>query len=243
MNTDGAGERRQVGAASFRAHPIIAGLVFVVVVSALFLAFPGIDLWFSGLFHEPGGFTLTRNAALRTFRQSSDILVVVAGAWLILWIVLASTRSGPRFGSPRIPAFLLATLAIGPGLVVNVILKDHWGRPRPVMVDVFGGHDPYVEVWRITDFCDRNCSFVSGEASAAAWLFLVALFTPPRVRVPLAIAAGVYAVPLSLNRIAFGAHFLSDVLLAWGLTLLVAAILYRLLVAAAGTERNGAGEH
>jgi membrane-associated phospholipid phosphatase len=37
------------------------------------------------------------------------------------------------------------------------------------------------------------------------------------------------AVLLSLNRIAMGGHFLSDALLAWGLTLAVIAIAYRLL--------------
>ena len=27
--------------------------------------------------------------------------------------------------------FLIATIAIGPGLIVNLGLKDHWHRPRP----------------------------------------------------------------------------------------------------------------
>jgi hypothetical protein len=34
----------------------------------------------------------------------------------------------------------------------------------------------------------------------------------------------------SLNRIAFGRHFLSDVLLAWGLTLLIIAVTHRIVV-------------
>ena len=37
------------------------------------------------------------------------------------------------------------------------------------------------------------------------------------------------ALVVSLNRIAFGAHFLSDVVLAWWITLLVIAVEYRLL--------------
>ena len=28
--------------------------------------------------------------------------------------------------------FLIATMAIGPGLIVNLGLKDHWHRPRPI---------------------------------------------------------------------------------------------------------------
>ena len=44
------------------------------------------------------------------------------------------------------------------------------------------------------------------------------------------VALFVIAAALSLNRIAFGRHFLSDVLIAWGLTLLVLAGLHRLIV-------------
>ena len=126
--------------------------------------------------------------------------------------------------------FLLWSLVLGPGLLVNLILKDHWGRPRPTMVSLFGGGSPYVPVWEISGFCSRNCSFVAGEASTAAWLVGVALVLPARWRVPGVIVAGVYALLIGLNRIAFGGHFLSDVLLSFSLTFLLMAILYRLLV-------------
>ncbi|MDE4955228.1 PAP2 family protein, partial [Francisella tularensis subsp. holarctica] len=35
--------------------------------------------------------------------------------------------------------FIAVCLWIGPGLVVNYVFKDHWGRPRPVMVKQFNG--------------------------------------------------------------------------------------------------------
>jgi membrane-associated phospholipid phosphatase len=44
------------------------------------------------------------------------------------------------------------------------------------------------------------------------------------------IVAGVYAVLIGINRIAFGGHFLSDVLLSFSLTFLVMALLHRLFV-------------
>ena len=40
----------------------------------------------------------------------------------------------------------------------------------------------------------------------------------------------VFVVAVSLNRIAFGGHFLSDVLLAWGFTGLVMVLAYRFLI-------------
>jgi membrane-associated phospholipid phosphatase len=50
------------------------------------------------------------------------------------------------------------------------------------------------------------------------------------------VVAVIYAVLIGLNRIAFGGHFLSDVLLSFGLTFLVMALLHRLFV-----ERPPAG--
>jgi membrane-associated phospholipid phosphatase len=79
-------------------------------------------------------------------------------------------------------------------------------------------------------WCDTNCSFVSGEASSAMWLVAVALVLPGRIRRPAVVVAVAYAALLSLNRIAFGGHFLSDVLISFALTLLVIAVVYRLVI-------------
>ncbi len=93
----------------------------------------------------------------------------------------------------------------------------------------YGGHVPFVGVWHMTDYCTSNCSFVSGEGSSAIWLMTLAVLLPERWRRSGLWVLGFLALALSLNRIAFGAHFLSDVVLAWGITLLVIAIAYRLL--------------
>ncbi len=214
------------------AHPIIASLAFVVVVSAFFLAFPGVDLWVSGLFyHNPEGFFLHRNNALQLFRGTGQIAVILIVAWLVVQLgVKLAKPERPSYVRPKVTLFLLSTLLVGPLLLVNLILKDHWGRPRPNAVDIFGGGAPYVEVWRITNYCNTNCSFVSGETSTAFWLMALALVVPRALRAPVAIVTGLYAVLLSLNRIAFGGHFLSDVLISAGLTLLVVAIGYRLFI-------------
>jgi membrane-associated phospholipid phosphatase len=131
--------------------------------------------------------------------------------------------------APRDTLFILSTLAIGPGLIVNLIFKNHWGRPRPVMLDVFSSAQPFVGVWQISDACSTNCSFVAGEASSALWLFTTLVLIPDRWR-PAAtkIILGL-VIALSLNRIAFGGHFLSDVLLSWGMTLVVITLAYRFL--------------
>jgi hypothetical protein len=59
------------------------------------------------------------------------------------------------------------------------------------------------------------------------WLLSLAVLVPPQWRKTAAKWLVAFAVLVSLNRIAFGGHFLSDVVLAWGFTLLVMAIVYR----------------
>jgi membrane-associated PAP2 superfamily phosphatase len=215
-----------------RANPIAACLLAVAAASALFLAFQGIDLRFSDLFYRTkGGFWLRRNDALGLFRATNDILLAIIVAGLIASVAVKLARpERPSMVPPNIVVFLLSTLVLGPLLLVNVILKNTWGRPRPIQVDAFGGDAPYVEVWRITDWCAANCSFVSGEASSAIWLVAVALVLPKSVRAPAVVAAVAYALLLSLNRIAFGGHFLSDVLISFGLTLLLVAVVHRAVI-------------
>jgi lipid A 4'-phosphatase len=215
-----------------RANPIAACLLLVAAASVVFLIFPGVDLWFSDLFYRAkGGFWLRRNDALGFFRATNDVLIAAVVAVLIASVAVKLARPDrPSPVPPNTVVFLLSTLILGPLLLVNVILKNSWGRPRPVQVDAFGGEAPYVEVWRITDWCDTNCSFVSGEASSAIWLVAVALVLPRSVRGPVTAAAIVYALLLSLNRIAFGGHFLSDVVISFSLTLLLIAVVHRAVI-------------
>jgi membrane-associated phospholipid phosphatase len=141
---------------------------------------------------------------------------------------LALAAAGARPGRVR------AALVIGPGLVVNGLFKSLWGRPRPVAVDIFGGDAPYQTVWQISDWCQSNCSFVSGEASSAAWLVAATVLIPARLRSVLVPPVVLYALLLSLNRLAFGGHFLSDIVLSWAISGLVFTVLYRVMVSAPG---------
>ncbi len=217
---------------AWAADPIVQSAGFILVVSAVFLTFPAIDPWFSGLFYNSElGFPMSRLAAFIGLRRLGDWLVTVAVIALIGALIVKLVRPvRPTPIPPRDILFLLSTLAIGPGLIVNVLLKENWGRPRPEDVYIFGGDASFVGIWRMSDRCLENCSFVSGEASAAIWLTAAAIIAPAAWRRLLTILLVVVAVLLSLNRIAFGRHFLSDVLVAWGLTLLVIALMHRLIV-------------
>ena len=220
--------------------PATMALLAVLGLSAYFLLFPGVDLAVSETFHRAGeGFPLSGDPVLRGLRKSSSL--VLAGLLIAAITILILRRWSPRSGAigrigpglGRNCAFLLVGLAVGPGLVVNTVLKNGWGRARPVQTDLFGGEAAFSGVWRISDACRDNCSFVSGEASSATWMVCaVLLLSPARWRIPAVSAACVYGVALSLNRVAFGGHYLSDVLLSWAITALVLAGLHRVMAAA-----------
>ncbi len=211
--------------------PIVLAVAATVVVSAFFLVWPGVDIAVSQAFYRPDiGFYLADNPWLIALRRSNDVAMTTVIAAVLASLGAKLRRpERPSIIPPRASLFLMASLALSAGVLVNLVLKNHWGRPRPMTVDLFGGSAPYVEVWRITGYCPTNCSFVSGEASTAIWLVGLALVVPARWRTITALVTIVYAVVASATRIAFGGHFLSDVLLAWCLTLLVMAVVYRLV--------------
>jgi lipid A 4'-phosphatase len=203
----------------------------VVASSRFFYVFPGVDLLVSRWFYDAAeGFVLANSPPLRALRSSST-WIMRGVVLLALFQVARHARAGRMAGQgARRSLWLLSCLVVGPGLLVNGLLKEHWGRPRPRATDLFGGEAPFQKAWVISDWCDRNCSFVSGEASAAAWLVAAALIAPRRIRTAATALAAIYALAISINRIAFGGHYLSDVVLAWLLCALVFMGLSRLIL-------------
>ena len=202
-----------------------------VLAAAIFALFPAIDPSVSALFFDPAhGFALQRVPALEAARQALWTLTEGIFAASVLALAAGALRPVRRFVPPREAGATALSFLIGPGLLANLVLKDHWGRARPREVEAFGGPLAYSGPWTISDQCADNCSFVSGESSGLATAALaIALIAWPRLPArarPFAGAALALMVAAGgLVRLAFGAHFLSDVVFAWtlsaGVTLLV----------------------
>lgn len=155
---------------------------------------------------------------------------IVGGASLIGFLA-SFFRAGLR--RHRRSLLLLATvLAIGPGLVVNLALKDHWGRPRPRDCVEFGGARSFLPVGT-PGGAQAGRGFPSGHASSG--FYFLALYILWRGRRPKAAALGLLAglgmgTILSMQRMLVGAHFLSDCVWSAGivvLTTLAADRVYR----------------
>lgn len=223
-------------AARAAARPLEAAVVLLLAVSVVFAAVPGIDLAVAGLFSRGGdGFPAANDPVLRFVRFLGLAQTRVAVAVLILAFLgklLAPERV--RSIAPRVILFLATTLAVGPGIVVNAFLKEVWGRPRPVEITLFGGPLRFERAWSPFGGCDSNCSFVSGEASSSFWMLAVALVVPVGWRREAVAAALMWALLISVNRMIFGGHFLSDVVIAWAIDLVVIVACHELLLVRLG---------
>jgi lipid A 4'-phosphatase len=210
-------------------RPLIGLCAVLALISCLFVAVPSLDLAVSGLFHDAvAGFGGRYRTALEFVRvagrwMETAVLVVAIGS-LAAKMALPATR---LLMAPRASLFLVATFVVGPGLIVNGVLKEYWGRARPREIVEFGGDALFTPAWQMSDACASNCSFVSGEAASAMWLIALVFVVPLAWRTATASVALAFAAAVSLNRIAVGGHFLSDVLIAWLLTLIVIVLLHR----------------
>lgn len=211
---------------------VVALLAVQVAFSLIIVARPDIDTQMSAMFYRAGvGFPLAQDANLLTLRWLGRA-VPVAFAILVSVLVVWRFARQQTFMTinDRTLAFIAASFALGPGLAVNAILKEHWGRSRPLATDLFGGTSHFTPAWWPWGECHSNCSFVSGEASAAAVLMAFTVLCPQRYRLTMTIVVTIWMIAISLNRMAFGAHYFSDVVLGCLVTLTIVFALKALLL-------------
>ena len=197
----------------------LAVLLGLFITAAIFTTFPKIDLWIASLFAAAnGGFPLWENPFLILLGAFYKVLFILISSIAAIMLLL-NFRIRPNLKIPvQIWAFICTIFLLGPGLLVNVILKDNWGRARPAHIHNFGGSAQFTPPLLVTDECNHNCSFVSGEGSAifSVMIVLVVLLWRafPDRRRPLVVGATLLSVVGACLRIANGRHFLSDTLFA-----------------------------
>ena len=197
-----------------RASFALAALTLACI--ALFTASPGLDPATSALFYRPAtGFWLIGYPSLETLRNvfwSAADLLGLAG---LIAFLAARTLPAPQV-PPRLWGFVFAVMALGPGVLVNVVVKPIWGRARPADTTLFGGAHTYSRAFALSDQCHFGCSFVSGESASAVAMSLILgmLFWHGRGRTThaaLIITLTLAALVASALRVMTGRHFLSDI--------------------------------
>jgi lipid A 4'-phosphatase len=110
----------------------------------------------------------------------------------------------------RAAIITLLALLIGPGLIVNTVFKNHWGRPRPYQV--LRGGETFSPVYKWHQNKPEDNSFCSGHAAIGFFLGvpLLALRRRKMSVIVSVIGGGI----IGFIRILQGGHYLSDVLFA-----------------------------
>jgi len=207
-------------------------LWWLLGLSVLFILFPGIDILVATPFYGGDGFPWGHEPFVRSLRQGVEIIATTSA--LVLVIAFCVHRlSGRSLNSRngRVLLFLIAAYIVGPGILVNAVLKEFWGRARPYQVEIFPpGEAEFSRAYVITDQCASNCSFVSGDVSIAFMMVGFALVLPRRYRRGAAAVALGYGCAVAFLRVFVGAHWFSDVVLSAMFTLGVMGALYHLIV-------------
>jgi lipid A 4'-phosphatase len=213
---------------------LVIALVVATVAGLTFALYPELDIAIARPFYDPARqtFPLVAHPVLRALRDAAMWVVTLLVAPAVIAVALKLIWPFARMLMPgRAAVFLIATLLLGPGLLVNMTLKEHWPRSRPIDVPELGGRGAFVPWWDPRGVCPGNCSFVAGESAGAFWTLAPAALTPLPWR-PLAYAGAVtFGAAVGLLRIMFGGHFFSDVVFAgvfiFLITWMVHGVLYR----------------
>lgn len=160
---------------------------------------------------------------------------ILGGAALVFLVLSYLFSKFRRFREPCLVLFL--TWSIGAGLLINTVLKDHWGRPRPKQVEEFGGTLAFRPFWK-PNFLEKNepaKSFPSGHAAMGFYFISLAIVFQRQRNKTLTILSFLLALSLgillSTVRILQGGHFFSDTLFSlfiiWGVARLFDHLVYK----------------
>lgn len=116
---------------------------------------------------------------------------------------------------------IIISLAIGPGLLINTILKEHWGRPRPYQVLRDG--QQFSPIYDANFNKNYNNSMPSGHSSIGYFMGVPFILQQRR---KLGYTIGIMSGFLvGIVRILQGGHYLSDVISAGIFVFLVAELI------------------
>src|SRR5215475_13822609 len=128
---------RDLMAESHARTMLVLIVMAIVVVGVAFAINPEWDLALTRVFYDPKAkqFPLTFNSTISWLRDQAVLITIASFACLIAAITLKLILPRRQMLIPgRALIFLVVTFALGPGLLVNGLLKECWSRPRPAEV-------------------------------------------------------------------------------------------------------------
>ena len=209
---------------------------FLIIIIMLSLAIlitvgPSLDMYFSSLFYlGENSFVLQSYFNITIFFRK--ILLPITLVYILMFPIFKKLIS-KRWGafsynySFRDILYIWTSLFINIGLTINIILKSFWGRARPNDIFQLDGDGYFTPWYQISDSCNSNCSFVSGDAAVGFSMIAIYMITRNKYFLWLSVFLG---LSLGTIRILEGGHFFSDVIFSgiiiFGLSFLLSKIFY-----------------
>jgi membrane-associated phospholipid phosphatase len=206
-------------------HPMRVLGILTLSSTMIFVMFPHIDMRVSRFFTFGTHFYLSDNPVLLRLRDANRMLPYIVLPLMVILMLARPLKLSARAVTRR-ALFVVVSYVLGSVIMVHVF-KDFFARARPRDLIEFGGTLEFTPAWQFASMCERNCSFPSGEAASAAAFLAVLVFVPTSYRKYVAALLIPLSIIVALNRVAFGAHFLSDVVLGWILVCWLMVWLYR----------------
>ncbi|MFZ5761046.1 MAG: phosphatase PAP2 family protein [Thermodesulfobacteriota bacterium] len=202
---------------------LVLPLALLLLMTLVFTLFD-LDRTISGLFYRPGeGWFLSRQPLWQWLHRQGTIpgILLTLGC-LLLWLASHYFSHLSQWRKPCLVVVLTAVLAAG--LLVNAVLKQYWGRPRPSQTIEYGGQWEYRPIFP-PGTPGKGASFPCGHCTMGFLFLATAAFYPRSKSLAVAgVATGVVlGALLSAARIVQGAHFTSDTLWSFGLIIATAS--------------------
>lgn len=202
---------------------LVLPLVALVLMTVVFTLFD-LDRSISGNFYRPGeGWFLGKQPLWAWLHKKGTIPgIILSVGCLLLWL---SSFYATRLKTLRKPCLVVVlTAVLAAGLLVNAILKQYWGRPRPNQTIEYGGQWEYRPIFP-PGIPGKGASFPCGHCTMGFVFLATAAFYPRSKKLAIVgVATGLLlGVLLSAARVVQGAHFTSDAIWSFGLVGITAA--------------------
>jgi lipid A 4'-phosphatase len=208
-------------------------LVVFFMLAALVTTGPSIDLYISSLFYYGDKQFLIQSyypisILFRKILLPFLLIYIFVLPLVLFFLPLQKIYFGYKFSLSEI-VYVWVSGTVTMLLIVNVVLKNMWGRARPNDISYFNGFQDFTPWYKISKACASNCSFVSGDSSVGFLLIVFYFITKKNTYLYLGLILGSL---LGFMRIAAGGHFFSDIIFSQivvTVTILASYVLYKKL--------------